>query len=109
MGGINMATSKNKYITNGVYVNPAEITVGDKVRLSYDGILAKSGANEIFAHVGYGTKWNDAQYVKMAKTLSGFEATIPVTQQSPLNVCFKDPVDNWDNNSGKNYIFDVVS
>lgn len=100
--------SINKYISNGVYVNPNEVTVGDKVRVSYDGLLAKSGATEIIAHVGYGTKWNDEKDIKMTKTLSGFEATIPVTQALPLNVCFKDVAENWDNNSGKNYTFEIA-
>lgn len=99
----------NKYIKNGVHVTPQEVTVGDKVRLSYDGLLAKSGALDLFAHVGYGNNWNDTADVKMKKTASGFEATIPVVKAEPLYVCFKDNANNWDNNSGRNYTFDVIS
>lgn len=99
----------NKYINSGVYITPQEVTTGDKVRISYDGLLAKSGATDVFAHVGYGTKWDNLQDIKMSKTPVGFEATIPVTNSMPLFVCFKDSANNWDNNSGKNYTFDVVS
>lgn len=101
--------SRNKYVTNGVSVTPKEITVGDKVRVTYDGLLSKSGAVDVFARIGYGTKWEDTAEFKMSKTAAGFEATIPVIKSLPLNVCFKDSADNWDNNSGKNYTFDVVS
>lgn len=100
--------ARNKYSSNGVFVTPISISVGDKVRVAYDGLLAKSGASEIFAHVGYGNKWDDSTDLKMSRTTTGFEATIPVTYSTSLNLCFKDNADNWDNNSGKNYTFDVT-
>ncbi len=99
----------NKYINNGVYITPQEVTTGDKLRISYDGLLAKFGATDVFAHIGYGSKWDNVQDIKMSKTPVGFEATLPVTKSMPLYVCFKDSAENWDNNSGKNYTFDVVS
>jgi hypothetical protein len=100
--------SHNKYLTNGVYITPQQIVLGDKIRISYDGLLAKSGAPEVFAHVGFGNKWNNSTDIKMLKTPSGFETTVPVTKSEPLYICFKDTANNWDNNSGMNYTFDIV-
>ncbi len=102
-----MAT-KNKYLTNGVHITPSAVTVGDKVKISYDGLLAKSGASEVYARIGFGNRWEDAQEFRMSKTTTGFETTIPVTKPVPLNICFKDNAENWDNNSGMNYTFDVT-
>ena len=39
----------------------------------------------------------------MSKTKSGFTATISVENMSHLNICFKDSMNNWDNNNGCNY------
>jgi len=100
--------TQNKYLTNGVYLTPDQAVLGDKVRISYDGLLAKSGAHELYAHVGYGNKWDSITDFKMIKTPSGFEATVPVTKTEPMCICFKDTANNWDNNSGKNYTFDIV-
>lgn len=97
---------KNTFNTNGVYITPAEYSEGDRVRITYDGLLAKSGASDMYAHIGYGTKkWNDIMDLRMSKTEAGFEAIFPVSSSSPLNVVFKDSADNWDNNSGSNYSF----
>jgi hypothetical protein len=101
-------TAKSTYTQNGVYITPGDFTEGDRVRLSYEGLLARSGATELFAHVGYGTqKWENIADIKMARTPIGFEATFPVTSTSNLNVVFKDSANNWDNNSGKNYTFKI--
>ena len=98
----------NKYLSNGVYITPQEVTLGDKVRISYDGLLAKSGAPVVYARVGFGNKWSNAADIQMIKTPAGFEATVPITKADPLYVCFKDTANNWDNNAGKNYSFDIV-
>lgn len=99
----------NNYITQGVTIKPNVIAEGDKVTLSYNGILVKSGADAIWAHIGYGDgpEWHNTSYVKMAKTSEGFEANITVNESKNLNIAFKDSANNWDNNNGNNYIFNV--
>lgn len=102
-------SSKNNsdYVSNGITVNPAIPSVGEQVKIKYDGLLAKSGATDILAHVGYGSKWNNLYDYRMSRSSTGFETTIPVSNADTLNVCFKDCANNWDNNSGRNYTFDV--
>lgn len=108
-GNIMARPKKNSYSGNGVYITPTDFSVGDRIRLTYDGLLAKSGASEIYAHVGYGTqkKWDNVMDVKMTQSSDGFEATFPVTSTTNLNVVFKDSANNWDNNSGENYSFKI--
>jgi len=49
-----MARTKQVYADNGVELSKTTLTVGDEVTLYYKGLLAQSGADAIFAHIGYG-------------------------------------------------------
>ena len=100
------ATS-NEYLSNGVIVTPANPEAYEHVTIVYNGLLAQSGATELYARVGFGNDWQGSQDVRMIKTRSGFEATITAANADSLNVCFKDPINNWDNNSGSNYVFSI--
>lgn len=101
-------TSKNNgYLQNGISISPAVPTSGEKVKVQYDGILSKNGANDVYVHIGYGSDWLKSSFFKMNKSLTGFEASLPVDYGDTMNLCFKDSANNWDNNSGRNYSFDV--
>jgi hypothetical protein len=101
-------TSKsNEYMSKGVTISPAVPESGNNVTIMYDGILSKNGAGHIYAYVGYGNSWQDNSYYKMDKSATGFQTNIPVGNSDAMNMCFKDCADNWDNNSGKNYSFDI--
>lgn len=102
-------TANNQYISNGITISPAVPVAGESVRVVYDGLLTKNGASDILAHVGFGDKWENVFDYRMVKTVTGFEATIQVPNNTKnLNVCIKDCANNWDNNSGMNYTFDVT-
>lgn len=102
-----VTTRNNEYLSNGVTISPSVPTAGGTVKVIYDGLLAKSGATDVFAHVGFGSKWDKTTDYRMSKTKTGFEASIPVYNADTLNICFKDCANHWDNNSGKNYSFDI--
>ena len=95
--------SVNNYKSNGITIKPATFSVGDKIKLTYNGLLSESGAEEVFAHIGWGDAWDNLDDIKMSKTKSGFTATISVESMNQLNLCFKDAMNNWDNNNGWNY------
>jgi hypothetical protein len=98
---------KDLYIENGVITRPAKIQANSDVRLIYRGLLSVSGATEVYAHVGYGPKWNHAKYYKMEQTTDGYEIDFPLRHQETMHVAFKDAGNNWDNNSGRDYSFEV--
>lgn len=104
MAGLNNGTS---YVNNGVSINPAMPAVGDLVKIFYDGILVKNGATHLYAHVGFGNKWDNVSDIKMDKSEMGFVASVTVPDSDTMNICFKDCANNWDNNSGKNYSIDI--
>lgn len=101
-------TTNMDYMSNGLTISPPVVSAGEKVKLVYDGILAKNGANHVYAKVGYGNKWENESFFQMSRSSTGFEATIPVSSADTLNLVFKDCANNWDNNSGRNYTFDVT-
>lgn len=91
-------------VENGVLVTPDAFSIGDTVKLTYHGELAKKGASEVYAHIGYGeNEWKNVSSIKMSKTKKGFEAKLPIISNSKLNIVFKDDAEDWDNNSGNNY------
>jgi len=98
------SASANIYAENGLKISPVSYSKGDKIKITYTGLLPSSGATEVYAHYGWGKNWTNQKEVKMTKGRSGFSATIEVTNAGSLNICFKDACDNWDNNSGANYI-----
>lgn len=96
-----LTLSSDQYEQNGIHVYSSS----DRIKVVYDGLLHRSGATDIYAHVGLGSKWSNPYDYKMHKTMGGFEAMIPVTNDESLHIAFKDCANNWDNNSGDNYHF----
>ncbi len=87
---------KNEYKENGVTVekkNPG-------IKVTYNGLLAQSGADKVYAYYGYSDNWLSRDVHEMEKTDKGFELMI---NEDVKNVAFKDSTNHWDNNNGKNY------
>jgi len=87
---------------------PAPVKAGDTVHISYTGLLKNSGANEVFIHYGV-DDWKNSTTTKMKQREDGsFMADIPANAAHAVNFCFKDAVNNWDNNNGWNWKVDVI-
>lgn len=98
-------------VDDGVYVSPTPITAGESVSVRYSGLLAKSGAEQVYLHMGYGIgTWNSVADVPMAKVEPGtFEARVdlPLEETSRFHFCFRDNAGNWDNNNGRNWSYEI--
>ena len=90
-------------------MTPNVLVKGDRASVVYKGILKDSGADAVYMHVGYGENWKGNQDIKMKKTREGFETELPITTDLPLQLAFRDSADNWDNNSNRNYTFEIQS
>ncbi|GAB6098912.1 hypothetical protein JCM16358_07910 [Halanaerocella petrolearia] len=90
-----------------VNLDPSPIYSGDTVTISYKGLLAKSGADQVYLHCGTSTgdnQWQNVNDIKMDKSDDGYwRAQTKVPTGNNLNFCFKDSANNWDNNSGHNW------
>lgn len=98
----------NDYLENGIKFSKKKINVGDEVTISYTGLLASCGADKVYAYVGYGDKWKDNEFYPMDNKKGVFKTKVKVLHPDTLNICFKDSIDNWDNNSSENYKFTVT-
>lgn len=94
---------------NGIYVGPTPITAGENVEIKYNGLLARSGAKEVYLHAGFGTNnhWDRVKDIKMGKRRDEWQTDMKIDTNSRLNICFRDNADNWDNNNGRNWSFEV--
>lgn len=89
----------------GIVASPYPVNTGEELRVVYDGLLAQSGADRVFMHMGYGpvASWSNTKDIEMMRTQRGFETTFRVDKPDRINFCFKDSAANWDNNNGLNW------
>ncbi|MGE5557418.1 MAG: carbohydrate-binding protein [Bacillota bacterium] len=101
-----MATSK--WNDDRVAWEPSLVKSGDRVIITYQGLLKNSGASEVYLHYG-ADGWKNPSTVMMKRDRGGaFSAEIPAKADHELNFCFKDALNNWDNNSGWNWKVNVT-
>lgn len=95
------------YEDNGVVLSRKSFYSGDRLKIIYKGLLAGSGAESVYLHYGFGDGWDFSSYVQMERLSEGFQAEIQVQEGKSLELCFKDSANNWDNNSGSNYVYKI--
>lgn len=95
------------YADKGIEISCRKMYAGQKINLTYRGLLVSSGADRVFVHYGYGDFWDSSETQEMTSCDIGFKAEIDLKMPGSLNICFKDSAGNWDNNSNDNYTFDV--
>jgi hypothetical protein len=94
----------------GVVVDPTPITAGEEVTVLYNGLLGKEGDGQVYFHYGYGghNNWRNVSEVRMEKTGWGWVSNISMPEhEGRFNFCFKDSANNWDNNNGANWSFEI--
>ena len=87
----------------GVEVRQA--AYGNEAIICYDGLLARSGADQVYLHCGFGDPghWQNVLTQRMDRTPRGWEKSIRMADNKSI-FCFKDSANNWDNNNGYNWI-----
>ena len=103
-----MIVMKGRHVLDHrVDVTPSPATKGREVLIRYNGLLAKSGADRVFCHYGY-DGWSNVATAEMRRDADGsFAVSLPAHGNSEINFCFKDSANNWDNNSGWNWLTDI--
>jgi hypothetical protein len=91
-------------LDNDISWEPMPPRTDDILRIRYHGLLKDSGAGEIFLHYGFDGWIQSIDTIKMDQMEDGsFSAAVKAAGKHEMNFCFKDSVDNWDNNNGKNW------
>jgi hypothetical protein len=93
------------YLSGGVAIDPMPPATGSNVIVKYNGLLAQSGADQIYLHYGYGfpDHWFGVKEVEMKKEGDSFVSSVKVEVSDAMHFCFRDPLNNWDNNNGANW------
>lgn len=96
------------YSIQGVQVKPLSED-GKEVSILYNGLLARAGAGLIYLHCGFGDKesWGETSDRPMERRTEGWEKTLRLEAGNQINFCFKDGIDNWDNNNGVNWAYRI--
>ena len=102
-----MLNKSKIYEQNGLFLSKQKITEGDELIVGYKGLLVSSGAKQIYMHIGYGEEWDECEDMPMIFSDGMFKVKLLAKKDGTLGIVFKDPADNWDNNSGQNYNFKV--
>lgn len=95
-------------LTKNIFFNTDKLIKNTMVKISYTGKLFAENAEKVFIHYGFGLLWDDLNDIEMQKTELGFQAEINLTDADSFNFCFKDSNNNWDNNNGNNYVFEIA-
>lgn len=103
-----MLNKSKAYEQNGLFLSKQRIYAGDEIIIGYKGLLLTSGAQQVYMHVGYGETWEHCEDIPMIFSDGMFKVKLKVKKEGQLGIVFKDPANNWDNNSGQNYNFKVV-
>lgn len=97
---------------NGVNLSAVVPDAGEPITISYDTAgRALASAAAINIHYGYnGGNWTTAPGVAMTKigNLWTFQYVIPEAATN-IVMCFNDGNNNWDNNGGNNWTFEVAA
>ena len=94
-------------LVKNIFFNTDKIIEGSKVKISYVGYLFQNGSEEVYLHYGFGMNWDNVSEVKMEKTELGFQCEIDILEADSLNLCFRNGANEWDNNFGQNFTFEI--
>lgn len=94
-------------LVKNIFFNTDKLVENSKVKISYTGKLFQESSEDVYLHYGFGHNWENLSELEMEKTELGFQAEIELTSSESLNFCFRNALDEWDNNDGQNYIFPI--
>lgn len=94
-------------LTKNIFFNTDKLIENSVVKISYTGKFFQVGNEKVYAHYGFGNEWNNVNEIEMEKTDLGFQSEIELKEGETFNLCFRNENDEWDNNEGQNYIFNL--
>lgn len=94
-------------LIKNIFFNTDKLVEKSTVKISYTGYLFQDNSEKVFIHYGFGDSWENIQDVEMEKTELGFQYEIKLVNSGSLNLVFRNENDNWDNNFGQNFSFDI--
>ena len=94
-------------LTKNIFFNTDKLVENSKVKISYTGHLFQNASTDVSIHYGFGSNWDNVSDLKMEKTELGFQTEVELISSETFNFCFYNENNEWDNNSGNNYVFAI--
>ena len=94
-------------LVKNIFFNTDKLIENSKVKISYTGKFFQENSEKVFIHYGFGKNWDNINEVEMVKTELGFQTEIDLLGVETFNLCSKNEKNEWDNNEGQNYIFNL--
>lgn len=94
-------------LIKNIFFNTDKLIENTVVKLYYTGELFQDGSDEVYIHYGFGINWDNVNELKMEKTELGYQCEVNLLGAGTFNFCFKNGENKWDNNDGKNYVFNI--
>lgn len=92
-------------LTKNIFFNTDKLIENNKVKISYTGKFYQDNSERVIIHYGFDNEWKNVNDVEMEKTELGFQTEVNLLEGETFNLCFKNELDEWDNNNGENYVF----
>ena len=94
-------------LVKNIFFNTDKLTPNSIVKISYTGKFFQDGSKNVIIHYGFGNKWENLSEHEMKKSDLGFQIEIELLDKGTFNFCLKNENNEWDNNNGQNYIFQI--
>ena len=94
-------------LVKNIFFNTDRLTANSTVKISYTGKFFQDGSTDVSIRYGFGNSWENQTEAEMIKTDLGFQIEINLIDKETFNFCIKNEKDEWDNNDGNNYIFNI--
>ena len=94
-------------LSKNIFFNTDKLLQNSKVKISYTGKFFEDNSEDVFIHYGFGINWDNVSETKMEKTELGFQTEIELLESDTFNFCFRNGNNEWDNNNGVNYVFEL--
>ena len=94
-------------LVKNIFFNTDRLTANSTVKISYIGKFFSDGSKDVSIRYGFGNNWWGQTEEKMEKTDLGFQIEINLIDSETFNFCIKNENDEWDNNNGSNYVFNI--
>lgn len=94
-------------LVKNIFFNTDRLTANSTVKISYTGKFFQDDSKEVSIRYGFGEDWKNLVEADMVKTDLGFQIEVNLIDATTFNFCIKNEKDEWDNNDGNNYIFNI--
>ena len=94
-------------LVKNIFFNTDRLTPNTNIKISYTGKFFQDSSKNVYIHYGFGNNWEGLTDVEMIKNELGFQIEIDLLDYETFNFCLKNEKDEWDNNNGINYIFNI--